>query len=111
LWGGGFDCALGVVALGDGDILEGKQADYAGFGHIAWSYPWSATLDVITQVGANSSFYQDTNLTELGDAMYVGVGTRYRATPAWAVEFAVIEDLLVNSTPDVGFQLALRYTP
>jgi len=111
LWGGGFDGALGVIALGDGEVLKSKQRDFAGFGHAAWSYPWTAGFDVMAQVGANSSFYRDTNITELGNAMYVGVGTRYRVTSAWAVEFAVIEDLLVNTTPDVAFQLALRYSP
>jgi hypothetical protein len=110
LWGGGFDGAAGVVALGEGEVLEGKQRDYAAFGHVAWSYPWSQALDLVVQVGANSSFYRDTDLTELGDAAYLGVGTRYRAAPQWAVEFGIIEDILVNSTPDVGFQLALRFS-
>lgn len=111
LWGGGFDGAIGVVALGDGEVLEDKQRDYAAFGHASWSYPWSQALDLVVQLGANSSFYRDTDLTELGDAAYLGVGTRYRATSEWAVEFGVIEDILVNSAPDVGFQLALRYSP
>jgi len=110
LWGGGFDAALGVVALGDGEVLVDKQRDYAAFGHAAWSYPWSPALDLVVQLGANSSFYSDTDLTELGNAAYLGVGTRYCVTPSWAVEFGVIEDILVNSTPDVGFQLALRYS-
>lgn len=110
LWGGEFDAAAGVVALGDGKILAHKQRDAAGFAHAAWSWPWSNTLDLVAQLGANTAFYEDTNLTELGEAVYLGVGARYRASPAWAVEFGVIEDILVNSTPDVGFQLALRYT-
>lgn len=111
LWGGGFDGAFGVVALGDGDVLAEKQRDYAAFGHLAWSYGWLPSLDLIAQLGANSAFYDDTGMTELDGALYLGLGTRYRATPGWAVEFSVIEDLLINSTPDVGFQLALRYRP
>jgi len=111
LWDGGFDGALGVIALGDGKILKEKQRDYAGFGHAALSYPLTAAFDVMMQVGVNSSFYRDTSITELGNAMYLGVGTRYRVAPAWAVEIAVGEDIVVNTTPDVTFQLALRYTP
>jgi hypothetical protein len=110
LWGGDFDAAIGVVALGDGEVLKSKQRDAAAFGHAAWAYPWSAALDVVVQLGANSGFYHNTDLTELGDALYLGVGTRYRLTPRYAVEFSVIEDILVDSAPDVVFQLALRYT-
>lgn len=111
LWGGGIDSAFGVVALGDGDVLAQKQRDFAAFGHLAWSYGWSQSLDLIAQLGANSAFYDDTDMTELEGALYLGLGTRYRVTPAWAVEFSVVEDILVNSTPDIVLQLGLRYTP
>lgn len=111
LWGGGVDGAFGVVALGDGDVLAQKQSDYVAFGHLAWAYGWSQSLDLIAQFGGNSAFYDDTDMTEMEGALYLGLGTRYRVAPAWAVEFTVVEDILVNSTPDIVLQLGLRYTP
>lgn len=111
LLGGELDVAAGVAALGKGDVLRAKQRDVAAYGHAAWAYPWSADVGAIVQLGFNSAFYQDTDLAELNGAAWLGLGARYRIANEWALDLALIEDVMINSTPDVGFQLALRYTP
>ena len=54
----------------------------------------------------------DSDLTATGDeAFLITVGGRYRFTEAWSADFSVVEDIRVESAPDVTFQISIRYQP
>ena len=38
-------------------------------------------------------------------------GARWRFAQHWALDFSVVEDILVETAPDVIFQASLRYRP
>ena len=44
-------------------------------------------------------------------ALLLNVGARWQVSPLWALEAGFIEDIRVETAPDVTFQASLRFTP
>ena len=53
----------------------------------------------------------DSELTALGDeAVMLSLGGRWRFSPHWALDVSFIEDVQVETAPDITFQASLRYS-
>jgi hypothetical protein len=104
-YGGG-----GVLWVGQGDVLPDMQQHVVAFGSAGIS--WRATGDVSlkAQLDAHTAFYRDTRLPQLGSAsaQFVMGGT-WALSRQTAVDFALAEDIIVNTAPDVSFLLALSH--
>lgn len=99
---------IGAQTLPDSDVLDDRQKNSAWFGamEIAWTQMQDWRLRA--QLSAHSAIY-DSALTSLGDAStQLLLGGTVRLTPQWALDFALSEDIVLDTAPDITLQLALK---
>lgn len=124
----GFVALRGFWTPGEGDWRWSAQLGYLRAGELAviesggerdlWfagaSLEWQAwqTVSLLLQVDSHAAPLKNSELTALGDtAVLLSAGARWRINPYWALELSVVEDVQVESGPDVVFQAGLRYRP
>jgi hypothetical protein len=98
-----------LVWLGDGDLLPQLQESYAwsAMAGVTWN-PWRA-LDLTVQLDANSAVL-DTGLDGFdGDAAVLTFGGSYRTEGAWQFDLGISEDIYVDASPDLVFNLGVRH--
>ncbi|MCF6178702.1 MAG: DUF3187 family protein [Geopsychrobacter sp.] len=104
LYGGG-----GGLFSTDGDLLPEQRRNLAGlvsFG-VGWR-PWMR-LGLQLQFDGHSALFKGSQLRELNEfAGQLASGGSFVLTDATIMELAVVEDVLVNTAPDVVFHLALK---
>ncbi|MBN7798238.1 DUF3187 family protein [Parahaliea mediterranea] len=117
--------ALRVAGSGDGALGWYGQAGYLRAGEIAELGPrqerdlwfagaglaWrlSPSWSLLGQLDAHAA-PMDSALDALGgDAVMLSAGARWRFAPRWAVDVSLVEDIAVETAPDVIFQASLRY--
>jgi hypothetical protein len=101
--------AAGGMAMTNGDVLEDQQRNLAAFGSlgIGWSpLDWFA---IKVQTDGHTSLYTGSNLEEVNcGSIQITAGGTFGLTKSTFLDIGVIEDLVVNTSPDVVFHLALR---
>ncbi len=101
----------GYLRAGRADLLgEAQQRDlwFAGVG-VDWA--WRDALSLLLQLDSHSAPL-DSDLTALGGtALLLTAGARWRFSPDWSLDLGVVEDIRVETAPDVTFQASLRYRP
>ena len=60
------------------------------------------------QLDVHDSYVESTHIPLLGPATILTMGGGYRTPSGWRLGFSVSEDVAVNTSPDVVFQLTLR---
>jgi len=99
--------AIGLMVLGDGDLLPQKQNRFAAYGHFGLSLPLSNAWSLKGQLDYHSQLI-DTPVDQLGGAALQGAfGVRWSATPKFWSDLALVEDLTADSTSDVMVQLMI----
>ncbi len=99
--------ALGVMVLGDGNLLPQKQNRFAAYGHFGLSYPLSDAWTLKGQLDYHSQLI-DTPVDQLGGAALQGsFGASWQVTPKFFTQIAMAEDLTSDSTSDVLLQLLI----
>ncbi len=98
----------GLLYMGKGDVLPGYQRDFAVFGTMGLGWQLFNWLDLKMQVDAHTAlFYSD--LTELGvGAVILSTGGTMHLPADYHLDLNVVEDVAVNTAPDVVFHLAVR---
>jgi hypothetical protein len=72
---------------------------------------FAANWSALAQVDAHSAPLKS-DITGVGDEAYLGtVGVRWRFAEQWSGDFSVVEDIGVETAPDVTFQFSVRYKP
>jgi len=101
--------AAGLLYLTDGDLLPDLQRHWVGFGTLGCGYaPWRPVAFKV-QVDGHSSFYHGSVLDEIDSASaQLTVGGTIFFSDRSALDLGVSEDIVVNTSPDVVFHLALR---
>jgi hypothetical protein len=105
-----FHGNIGLMILGDGEILSQQLEDYVVFGSstIAWHGWERVTLKV--QLDFHTAFY-DSELKELGDfSAQLILGGSLRLTESTLLDISVGEDIITDTSPDVVLQFGLRKT-
>ena len=99
----------GVLALGDGDVLKDQQRSAVPFGGAAATWHSSERLGFTLQLQAQGD-YLDSDLDELGGGtLQLAAGGVYRLKRrAVSLEFALVEDLVSDATPDFALHFAVR---
>ena len=102
---------LGYLHAGDSDVLENLQEQDLWFAGLALDWRVAQHLSVIAQIDSHAA-PMDSSLTGVGDDAIMGtLGARWYFAPAWSVDVSVVEDIRVETAPDVTFQASLRYRP
>lgn len=98
---------VGVVRLGDGDVLTDQQQRIVPVGHVGLAYRYSDSLVLLAQVDSHSQLI-DTDIDQIGGAAVQGtIGLRYRLESGFWLDLSLAEDLQARSAPDAVFQLSL----
>jgi len=102
--------SLGLLALGDGDVLRGQQRSLVGFGGLGFALqPWQRVRLQI-QADFHSSFYDQSHLRGVDSAsLQLATGGALTFGKADELELAVVEDLSSDTAPDVVFHAAWRH--
>jgi hypothetical protein len=102
--------AFGGVWLGEPDVmpeLHRQAVVFGGFG-AGWS-PWQ-WLKLQLQVDLHSAFYRESKLRSLGDeSMMLTMGGVLALSQNQELELALVEDVAIETAPDVAIHLAWRY--
>ena len=101
----------GFTRVGSSKLLGPDQRNglwFAGFGidwHITPRWSFLAQLD-------SHSGLLDSSMTALGDTSgLLSFGFRFTPHRSWMFDVGVIEDIVVETAPDVTFQASLRWRP
>ncbi|MFV0276436.1 MAG: DUF3187 family protein [Parahaliea sp.] len=101
----------GYLRAGQVEMLGSRQQRDLWFAGASLAWRVTPGWSLIGQFDAHAAPL-DSDLDALGStAMILSGGLRWHVSPDWAVDLAVIEDVAVETAPDVIFQLDLRYRP
>jgi hypothetical protein len=100
---------LGYLRAGASDLLKPLQERDLWFAGLTLDWVISPAWSVLAQLDSHAAPL-DSGLTALGDdAVFVTLGARWRFAEAWALDVSFIEDIRVETAPDITFQASLRY--
>lgn len=99
----------GILALGDGDVLPGKQKSAVPYGGIAASWHATDQFTITGQMQAQGA-YIDSELDELGgSSIQLSVGGVYHLSRRGiSLRLALVEDLVSDATPDFAVHFAVH---
>ena len=97
-----------MLWLGHGDVLPEQQRRWVGFGTIGVSWQALPALALKTQIDAHTAFYRSELASLSITAAQLQLGGTWSLSPANAIDVAISEDIVVNTSPDVVFNLAWR---
>ncbi|MDJ0751476.1 MAG: DUF3187 family protein [Woeseiaceae bacterium] len=99
---------VGVLALGDGDLLPDFQRSTVPFGGLALRWHATEKLALTTQWYAQGSYF-DIDIDEIGGTtLQLGVGVDYRVKRT-LIRLAFAEDIVGAAAPDFALHLSIRY--
>ena len=102
--------SVGALWLGHGEILADKQQRTVGFG--SFGLGWSALkrVTVKVQIDAHTNFFSDSQLKQIDSpSAQLAFGGTVKVSESLAVDLCIQEDIVVETAPDVTFQMALTY--
>jgi hypothetical protein len=99
--------AIGLMVLGDGDLLPRDQNRTAAYAHFGLSYPVTNAWSLKGQLDYHSQLI-DVSIDQLGgEALQGTIGATWQVTPRLWLDFAMVEDLTGDSTSDVMIQVLI----
>jgi hypothetical protein len=102
---------VGYLRAGDRDLPGDAQEKNLWFAGLSMDWMIVQSWSLIAQIDSHAAPL-DSDLTGVGDeAILATVGVRWRFAQRWSVDVNVVEDIRVETAPDVTFQASLRYRP
>lgn len=99
---------LGMVYLGDSDVLSDKQRNFAGYGGLSLDWLFLSWLDLKLQFDMHTAMY-DSELIQLGTSMQLIAGGTIHFPGDVLVDLGITEQVTTDATPDVGFYLMIGH--
>jgi hypothetical protein len=100
---------LGYLRAGDSDLLDGVQEQNLWFAGLSMDWRFASHWSLIAQLDSHAA-PMDSTITGVGDdAVMATFGGRWHFAPLWSVDVSVVEDIRVETAPDVTFQASVRY--
>lgn len=101
----------GYLRSGASDVIAHVQQRDLWFAGLGLQWRFAGDWSLLGQLDAHAA-PADSAVKGLGDdsVMLTG-GLRWQPSPAWELDFSVVEDIQVGTAPDVTFQLGVRYRP
>lgn len=105
----GWYAQAGYLRAGEIAELGPRQERDLWFAGAGLAWRLSSSWSLLAQLDAHAA-PMDSALDALGsDAVMLSAGARWRFAPRWAVDVSLVEDIAVETAPDVIFQASLRY--
>ena len=104
-----FSGFIGVLALGDGDIMPDLQRSAVPYGGIALRWRATSRLSLSTQLYAQGPYF-DVNLDEVGGTpIQLAFGGDYHfPRQRLLLRVAIAEDIAAGAAPDFGLHISIR---
>jgi len=101
--------SAGLLIVGQGEILEDQQRSLVWFGGLGVALqPWERVKFQL-QADFHSSFYHNSQLKGIDShSVQLAIGGAIILNAGHEIELAVVEDIVVGTSPDVVFHLAWR---
>lgn len=101
---------LGYLHAGESDLIANIQERDLWFAGLGLDWRISPAWSLLGQVDAHAA-PTDSDIDGLGEtAIMLTFGGRWRFAQSWALDLSIIEDVQVETAPDVTFQASLRYS-
>ena len=102
--------AAGAMVMTEGDILSEQQRPLVGFGSLGLGWTPFRWLALKIQANAHTPFYRDSDLRELNmSSVQLTVGGTLALSKKTSLDLGISEDVIVQTSPDVVFHVALRH--
>jgi hypothetical protein len=109
-WNMSLSWMIGGLWLGDAEVLDERRRELVAIGSIGVSRPVWRGLVARVQLDGHSAFY-DSDLRVLGaSSVQITVGGSIALARADRIDFALVENLFTDSTPDFGVHVGWRDT-
>lgn len=98
---------VGVLALGDGDIMPDLQRSTVPYGGAALRWQATPRFALATQLSVQGTYF-DVDLDELGGSTFqlaFGADLRFKRT---LLRVAIVEDIAAGAAPDFALHLSFR---
>ena len=100
---------VGYLYAGSSELLGPRQENNLWYAGLSMDWLVAPQFSLFAQLDMHAAPL-NSELTALGeDALLGTLGGRWRFANNWALDFSLIEDLLVETAPDVTFQASIRY--
>lgn len=100
--------SIGALWMTEGEVLDQIREDWVMFASATLAWMATDNVSLKLQLDGHSAFY-DSALTQLGDdSVQLSLGGAVRLSRDWVVDLAVVEDLAVDTAPDVVFHIGLK---
>ena len=101
--------AAGLMGMTGGDVLESQQRKGVGFGGLGVGWSPARWIAFKIQANGHTPFYKDSELRELSmSSIQLTMGGTLAFSDRVSLDLGVTEDVIVKTSPDVVFHLALR---
>lgn len=100
--------SAGMTWQGAGYLLPDDSARWVGFQNLTARWEASGQLYLQAQLDLHDSYVRSTHVPLLSSAAVLTCGGGYRTRSGWRFGFAVSEDIVVNTSPDVVFQFTIH---
>lgn len=102
---------VGVTWAGTSELLGPNQRRSLWFAGLGFEWPVANRWSVLAQFDSHSEVL-DSPVRAVGSTSgLLSFGLRFSPSPSWAFEVSFIEDIIVETAPDVTFQASLRWRP
>lgn len=95
----------GLLYMSDSNVLRAIQKNWAAFASAGIKFePWQK-IQLKAQLDMHSAFY-DSNIEFLGDVVQLTFGGSYIINRKHQIDFAIVEDIQNEASPDVSFNIS-----
>ncbi len=102
---------VGYLNAGDSDLLGDTQETHLWFAGLSMGWRIAPRWSLLAQVDAHAAPL-DSSLTATGDdAILLSFGGRWHLSQQWQIDVSIVEDIQVETAPDVTFQASVRFLP
>lgn len=103
---------LGYTYAGDAELIGPEQRNNLWFVGVGLDWRINKRWSFLAQYDGHSAVMNsELDGTGEGGTAMLSLGTRWRMNPEWHLDLSFIEDIKVESAPDVTFQATLRWGP
>ena len=101
--------AAGIMGMTEGNVLKEQQRNGVGFGCLGIGWSPARWIAFKIQANGHTSFYKDSELATLNQSsIQLTMGGTLAFSEKISLDLGVTEDVVVKTSPDVVFHLALR---
>ena len=102
---------LGYLYAGESELIENIQEQHLWFAGLGLDWRLGESWSLLGQVDAHAA-PADSDIKGIGEtAVMLTVGARWRFAEQWALDLSLVEDIQVETAPDVVFQAGVRWRP